>query len=161
MHQTSLSRLGPRAIVLSTVLVASAAAGVVPSSAQALAAAMAGVVSGETDAVELAVTLTDTAAARDLASQLPVTLEMADRFGQAVVGRLPDELDYVGVGLVRDPEAGHLYYSPSDGSIAVLTADLGPSIPAPGLVDLGVVDSGLEELSSAGSRFEMAVRPAS
>jgi hypothetical protein len=105
-------------------------------------------------------TLARTQAARDLAAALPVTVEMADRFGQAKIGRLPDELSYVDVGAVLDPEAGHVYYWPSDGSIAVLTADLGPSIPAPGLIDLGLVDSGLEALTSAGNRFELTIRPA-
>jgi hypothetical protein len=105
-------------------------------------------------------TLADTRAARDLAALLPVTIAIEDRFGQAKIGRLPDELAYIDVGLVLDPAAGHVYYWPSDRSIAVLTADLGPSIPAPGLIDLGVVDTGLQALASAGNRFEMDIGPA-
>jgi hypothetical protein len=176
VHLTSRSRLRPQTVVLSAVVLIASAAGCAvaqadPGPVASGAACAAPPVSGAdpaaarlalvVDDVQVAtLTLADSQAGRDLAAQLPVTLEMEDRFGQAVVGRLPHELAYVDIGLVRDPAAGHVYYSPSDGAIAVLTADLGPSIPAPGLVDLGVVDGGLEALASAGNRFGLAIAPA-
>jgi hypothetical protein len=100
-------------------------------------------------------TLADSPAAREFAAALPVTIDAEDRFGQATTGRLPDELAYGGADGVVDPAAGHIYYWPPDGTIAVVTTDLGPSIPAPGLVPLGVVDAGLDALGSAGNRFDM------
>jgi hypothetical protein len=176
VHLTSRSRLRPRAVVLSAVVLVATAAGCAvaqagPGTVASGVGSAAPPVSGSdpagarlalvVDDVQVAtVRLADSQAGRDLAARLPVTLEMEDRFGQAVVGRLPHELAYVDVGLVRDPAAGHVYYSPSDSAIAVLTADLGPSVPAPGLVDLGVVDGGLEALAFAGNRFDLDIAPA-
>jgi hypothetical protein len=105
-------------------------------------------------------TLADTAAARSLASALPLTVEMADRFGQAKAGRLPVGLADDDASPVVDPEAGHLYFWPPDGTIAVLTADVGPSVPRPGLVDLGVVDEGLDALGSGHERFDLTIEAA-
>jgi len=75
----------------------------------------------------------------------------------ANAGRLLDALAYGEAGRVFDPVAGGTYYWPRDGTLAILTTDLGPSIPAPGLVPLGVVDTGLEALTSAGNRFQMTI----
>jgi hypothetical protein len=105
-------------------------------------------------------TLADTSAARDFAALLPVTIETEDRFGQGKAGRLPDELAHRDDGRVVDPAAGHICYWPPDATIAVVTADLGPSIPEPGVVPLGTVDTGLDALAAAGNRFELTIQPA-
>jgi hypothetical protein len=105
-------------------------------------------------------TLADTPAGRAFAATLPITLDMEDRFGQAKIGSLPEKLPHGGPSRVFEPAAGHIYYWPLDDTVAVVTADLGPSIPAPGLVALGAVDTGLDALHSAGNRFEMTIEPA-
>jgi hypothetical protein len=108
------------------------------------------------DAVVTA-TLVDTPAAEEFAAALPITVEAENWFGQAVIGRLPEGLPVENADRLVDPAAGHIYYWPPDGRIVVVTTDLGPSIPAPGLVDLGVVDSGLGDIPSAGNRFDMSI----
>lgn len=112
-----------------------------------------------TGSIVVTVILGDGVAARELATALPVTVEMEDRFGQAKTGALASELTTVGADYVRDPVPGHLYYWPPERTIAVFTGDLGPSIPEPGLLDLGVVDRGLENLTARYQRFQMTLAP--
>jgi hypothetical protein len=105
-------------------------------------------------------TLADTPAAHEFAATLPVSVEMEDRFGQATTGRLPDALpDDADDGLL-DPSAGHLAYWAPDRMLAVITSDLGPSVPEPGVDVLGVVDSGLDALAAAHGSFDMTIEPA-
>jgi hypothetical protein len=105
-------------------------------------------------------TLADTPAAREFAATLPVTVEMEDRFGQAKTGRLPEALPDDGADGLLDPSAGHLAYWAPDRMLAVVTTDLGPSVPEPGLVVLGVVDTGLDSFAAAtDGRFEMTIEP--
>jgi hypothetical protein len=99
-------------------------------------------------------TLADSPAARTFAAALPMTFAAEDRFGQAKAGRLPYRLSIDAAGPRIDPAAGGLYYWPPNGTIAVVTTDLGLSIP-PGVVPLGSVDTGLDALASAGNRFDM------
>ena len=54
---------------------------------------------------------------------------------------------------VVDPEVADIYYWPPSGDIAIIYDDLGQSIPPPGMVRLGSVDSGLDAIASAGNRF--------
>lgn len=105
-------------------------------------------------------TLADTPAAREFAATLPLTIDTEDRFGQAATGQLPHGLRSGDDDPVVDPAPGGLYYWAEDRSIAVVTTDLGPSVPAPGLVRLGAVDAGLDVLASAGNHFRMTIRPA-
>jgi hypothetical protein len=49
------------------------------------------------------------------------------------------------------------YWSPS-GRIAVVYDALGRSVPPPGLVRLGTVQTGLESIGSAGNDFTMTIR---
>jgi hypothetical protein len=105
-------------------------------------------------------TLADTPTAREFAATLPVSVEMEDRFGQAKTGQLPDELPDDDAAGLLDPSAGHLAYWPPDDTLVVVTTDLGPSIPEPGLVVLGVVDTGLDALAATNDRFEVTIEPA-
>ncbi len=100
-------------------------------------------------------TLADTPVAREFAAALPVTIEMEDRFGHAKIGRLSDGLMDGDVDRVLDPAAGHIGYWPPDDTVAIVTADLGPSISAPGLVALGIVDTGLDSVASADDGIQM------
>jgi hypothetical protein len=105
-------------------------------------------------------TLADTPAAREFAATLPITIDTEDRFGQAKTGELPHELFPGDDEPVVDPAPGGLYYWSPDRTLAVVTTDLGPFVPAPGLVRLGAVDAGLDMLDSAGNHFQMTIRPA-
>ncbi len=60
-------------------------------------------------------TLSDSAAARDLAAQLPVTIDMADHGGVEKTGALPSPLSLDGQPEGADPEVGDLgYYAPGN-----------------------------------------------
>jgi len=48
--------------------------------------------------------------------------------------------------------------SPS-AAIGIVDDDLGQSVPPPGMVRLGVVDSGLDIIGSAGNRFTVRIYP--
>src|SRR4029453_19104950 len=95
----------------------------------------------------VAATLTDTSASRQFAAMLPLSLQMRDVLGQAKSGPLPQMLTGDGGTPVYDPAPGDLYYWPRSGVIAVYYDDLGQAVPDPGLVRLGVVDTGLDRLA--------------
>ena len=98
-------------------------------------------------------TLTDTPVSRQFAAMLPLSMQMGDVWGQAKSGPLPQMLTIDGSTPVHDPTPGDLYYWPQSGVIAVYYDDLGQAVPDPGLVRLGVVDTGLDSLANAGRRF--------
>jgi hypothetical protein len=150
----AISAATPRSATADTVA-AQSSPGLVSADRNGHAVRIALIVGGDQVATA---TLADTSAARDFAAMLPVTIETEDRLGQGKVGLLPDELTHRDDDRVADPAAGHVYYWPPDGTLAVVTAELGPSIPEPGLVPLGVVDTGLDALTSAGNRFDMTIQ---
>jgi hypothetical protein len=98
-------------------------------------------------------TLAGTPAARDLAAMLPLQLDLSDPMGQAKSGRLPGSLDLTGAEPVFDPAVGELYYWPPSDTIAIFYEDFGHSIPDPGLVRVGTVDSGMDRIAEAGNDF--------
>ncbi|WP_328475486.1 cyclophilin-like fold protein [Actinoplanes sp. NBC_00393] len=97
-------------------------------------------------------TLADTPEARQLAAMLPATLDFKDVWGQAKSGRLPNALTVDGAVPVHDPVVGDIYFWPQTEVIAVYYDDLGQSVPAPGLIRLGAIDAGLDDLAAAGRR---------
>lgn len=105
-------------------------------------------------------TLADTAAARQFAALLPVTLDLRDPMGQAKSGRLPAPIDDSGAETVTDPTEGGIYYAPDSRSLAIFYDDLGQSVPPPGLVRLGTVDGGVEAISAARNRIRLRIYPA-
>ena len=102
-------------------------------------------------------TLADTAAGREFAALLPVTLELRDPMGQAKSGRLPAPIGTVDPGVVFDPDAGGVYYAPDSQAVTFYYDDLGQTVPAPGLVRLGSVDSGLASIAAARNRVRVHV----
>lgn len=102
-------------------------------------------------------TLMDTPVARNFAAMLPLDLDVRDPMGQAKSGPLPSPLDMAGADPVFDPQEGQLYYSATGSMFAIFYDDLGQSIPPPGLIRLGVVDSGLPEMATAGNDFDVRV----
>jgi hypothetical protein len=96
---------------------------------------------------------------------LPLTVELSDRMGQAKSGQLPRPLDLTGADRVFDTTVGEItYWSPGD-TLVVVYDGLGPTAPDPGLVRLGVITAGLDELGEAGDRtqvrIELAAEPLS
>ena len=104
------------------------------------------------------VTLADTATSRDLAARLPLHLQMSDAWGQAKSARLSQPLTVDGTAGTLSPRPGGVYYWPDTAALAVYYDDLGQSVPPPGLVQLGTVETGLDEVADAGGlvtvRFE-------
>ena len=104
--------------------------------------------------------LDDTPWARALAAMLPLRLTLSDPMGQAKSGPLPHRIDVAGAPRVTNPTVGVVYYWPPSGQLAIFHDDLGQSVPAPGLVRLGVVDSGLDSVVQAGNGFPVRLDPA-
>jgi hypothetical protein len=102
-------------------------------------------------------TLDDTPAARRFAAMLPLQLKLHDPMGQAKSSPLPRPLDTTGVEPVFNPAVGEIYYSAPSSTFAIFYDDLGQSIPDPGLVRLGVLDSGLDAIDSAGDHFTVQI----
>jgi hypothetical protein len=104
----------------------------------------------------VAATLSDSVASRELAAMLPLSLELSDAWGQAKVGRLPHPLPVEGAAPTLKPTIGGIYYWPDTADVAVYYADLGQSVPPPGVIRLGVVDSDVDAIADAGR--EIAAR---
>ena len=105
----------------------------------------------------VAATLADTAASRDLAGMLPLTLELSDAWGQAKSGQLPRPVPVEGAARTMKPTPGGIYYWPDDGVLAVYYDDLGQSVPPPGLIRLGDIDTGVDELAGAGRKVTVRI----
>ena len=102
-------------------------------------------------------TLADNPTARDFASLLPVTLSMGDLFGLEKPGSLPRALD-VGGQAVFTYEVGQIgYWSPGRALAVIYAVDGDGAIPRPGLIPLGVVDSGLDVIADAGDAFRLHI----
>ncbi len=81
--------------------------------------------------------LSDSAAARDLVAQLPVTIEMVDHGRLEKTGALPSPLSLQGQPKGADPEVGDLgYYAPGN----ELVLYYGDQSYFPGIVILGRLD---------------------
>lgn len=98
------------------------------------------------------VTLDDTAEARALAAMLPLELDLADTMGMAKVAELPERIDATVAERRRQLVAGEIYYWSPNGALAIVHTDLRQQVPPPGVVRLGVVDTGLDEVRDAGRR---------
>lgn len=103
--------------------------------------------------------LDDTAAAREFAAMLPLTLHLSDPMGQAKSGPLPSSrsLDVTGADRTFRTTVGELAFWSPGSMVAVVYDDLGQGVPEPGLVRLGVIDSGLDEIAAAGNGFTVRI----
>lgn len=82
-------------------------------------------------------TVTESAAARDLAAQLPVTIDMIDHGGVEKTGPLPSPLSLEGQPDGADPDVGDVgYYAPGN----ALVLYYGDQSFFPGIVILGRLD---------------------
>lgn len=111
--------------------------------------------------------LDETPAAREFAALLPLTLRLSDPMGQAKSGRLPlsGSLNVTDAARTFRTTAGQLAYWPPSSTVALVHDDLGQRVPAPGLVRLGVIDSGLSAIAATGNhvtvRIDLATRAGS
>jgi hypothetical protein len=97
----------------------------------------------------LEVTLRESETTRDLVSLLPLTLTMNDLFGREKFGHLPRAISDSGERTHSYQVGEIVYWSPGP-DIAVYRHD-GQTIPAPGLIIIGEVESGVETLNVPGS----------
>ncbi|GAA2422477.1 cyclophilin-like fold protein [Streptomyces coeruleofuscus] len=88
-------------------------------------------------------TLNDSAAARDFAALLPLTLDLSDFHGKERVADLPRRLDTSGAPDAAEGKAGDLAYYAPWGNLAVYYRDGGSRDP--GLVILGHLADGAAE----------------
>jgi hypothetical protein len=114
-----------------------------------------------TDTVAVtAMTLAGTPAAQEFAAMLPLTLELSDAWGQAKAGPLPHPVSVEGVARTLSPVPGGIYYWPDTATLAVYYDDLGQSVPPPGLIQLGVVEAGMDQFAGAGRKVRVQFNPA-
>jgi hypothetical protein len=108
---------------------------------------------------EATATLRDNETARDFASLLPLTVDMRDLFGREKPGPLPRDLAEGGEHQFTY-EVGDVAYWPPAHDIALFYADDGQrTIPSPGIVVVGTIDSGLNEIATAGDDFQVTIEP--
>ena len=100
-------------------------------------------------------TLNDTPTARDFASLLRLTLNMQDLFGREKPGQLPRPLN-PGKGQASYQVGDLGYWAPSH-DLAIFYAHDGQTIPRPGIVIIGRVDSGLDVIADAGDSFQLTI----
>jgi hypothetical protein len=77
--------------------------------------------------------------------------------GQAKSGGLPQVLTVEGTTAIHDPVPGDIYFWPTSDVVAVYYDDLGQTVPEPGLIRLGVIDTGLDSIAGAGRRFKVRI----
>jgi len=95
-------------------------------------------------------TLIDSETTRDFVSLLPLTLTMNDLFGREKFGRLPRAISEAGKR-TRTYEVGDVIYWSPGPDVAVYYRHDRQSIPAPGIIGIGKIDSGVEALNVPGS----------
>ena len=100
----------------------------------------------ELEGAVLSVVLEDSAAARDFASMLPLTLTLEDAATEKIA-HLPRKLSTKDAPPGIDPEVGDIAYYAPWGNLAIFYKDFGYSA---GLVKLGRLDSGVATLQRRG-----------
>lgn len=95
-------------------------------------------------------TLIDSETTRDFVSLLPLTLTMNDLFGREKFGHLPRAISEGGKR-TRTYEVGQVIYWSPGPDVAIYYRFDGSSIPSPGIIVMGKIDSGVEALDVPGS----------
>lgn len=93
----------------------------------------------------LTATMLDNPTSRDFMSLMPLTLTLEDYAGIEKVSDLPRKLSTQGAPSGIDPEVGDITLYAPWGNLAIFYRDFGY---ADGLIILGRMDTGLEQLSS-------------
>ncbi|MFE9438368.1 cyclophilin-like fold protein [Streptomyces sp. NPDC006602] len=100
-------------------------------------------------------TLDDNATARDFASLLPLTLQMNDLFRREKYGHLPRSL--TGGKPQSSYEIGNIVYWSPGPDIAIFYDHDGQSIPAPGIVILGEINSGADAFKKCDGTVDVTI----
>ncbi|MGW3981899.1 cyclophilin-like fold protein [Streptomyces mirabilis] len=104
----------------------------------------------------LEATLDDNETARDFASLLPLRLQMNDLFQREKYGHLPRSLAAGGMPQFSY-EIGNIgYWSPGP-DVAIFYDHDGRSVPAPGIVILGEIDSGADVFKEYDSTVDVTI----
>ena len=98
----------------------------------------------------LTATLIDNPTTRDFVSLLPLTLTMNDLFRREKFAHLPRTISGEGPR-TRAYEVGDIIYWSPGPDVAIFYRHDGQSIPAPGIIVMGKIDSGAEALDVPGS----------
>jgi quercetin dioxygenase-like cupin family protein len=98
----------------------------------------------------LSATLIDSKTTRDFVSLLPVTLMMNDLFRREKFAHLPRAISEEGKWTHTYEIGDVAYWSPRP-DVAIFYRHDGQEIPAPGIIVIGRIDSGVETLNVAGS----------
>lgn len=98
----------------------------------------------------LTATLIESETTRDFLSLLPLTLSMDDLFGREKFAHLPRPLSERGERR-RTYEVGDVIYWSPGPDVAIFYRHDGQSIPPPGIIVIGKIDSGVEALNVPGS----------
>ena len=97
----------------------------------------------------LSAALVDSKTTRDFVSLLPLTLTMNDLFGREKYGHLPRELSEGGER-THTYEVGEVVYWSPGPDVAIFYRHDRQSIPDPGIIVIGKIDSGVEALNLDG-----------
>src|SRR5207249_12176840 len=98
----------------------------------------------------LTATLIDSETTRDFISLLPLTLTTNDLFGREKFGHLPRAISEGGKR-TRTYEVGDVIYWSPGPDVAIFYRHDGQSIPSPGIIVLGKIESGMDVLNVPGS----------
>jgi hypothetical protein len=98
----------------------------------------------------VAASLIDSETTRDFVSLLPLTLAMNDLFRREKFAHLPRAISEGGRHS-RTYEVGDVVYWPPGPDVAIFYRHDGQSIPAPGIIVIGKIDSNVEALNLPGS----------
>lgn len=95
-------------------------------------------------------TMIDSKTTRDFISLLPLTLAMNDLFRREKYAHLPKAISTEG-GRAHTYEVGEIVYWSPGPDVAIYYRQDGERIPAPGIIVIGKIDSGVESLNVTGS----------
>jgi hypothetical protein len=95
-------------------------------------------------------TLNDSGAARDFVGMLPLSIQMRDHLRREKTGRIPGPLSEQTQGSPTY-ETGDLGYWRPGGNVVIFYRHDGLSIPSPGIVLLGRIESGAEVFDVPGT----------
>jgi len=95
-------------------------------------------------------TMIDSKTTQDFISLLPLTLTMNDLFRREKYAHLPKAISTEGARS-HTYEVGEIVYWSPGPDVAIFYRQDGERIPAPGIIVIGKIDSGVESLNVAGS----------
>ncbi|GAC1468797.1 MAG: cyclophilin-like fold protein [Desulfuromonadaceae bacterium] len=95
-------------------------------------------------------TMIDSKTTRDFISLLPLTLDVNDLFRREKYAHLPKAISTAGER-AHTYEVGEIVYWSPGPDLAIYYRQDGERIPAPGIIVIGKIDSGVESLNVAGS----------